>query len=298
VTVEVALVVCRYLRDASALGLWGAFAYLAVLVPRELAGDIDKKLACFRVCSGLLVVTMTAAFLPLQTGIIGNGWSDVVNLQTMYDVAFETSVGLVWQVQAVAAAAVCATLLVRRRHARMYATAAASALFLVTLAWGGHAAMRSGPLGLLDRLNNAVHLLSAGAWLGALIPLVAILASVRSPGKGRAMCVSALWRFSRAGRIAVGAVFLTGIGNTVFIVGRWPMEWRSTYQMLLALKIVLAVAMAALAVVNRYVIVPKLPIHAERALKTIRRNSIVEIGIGLTVVWLVAAFGTLDPRQP
>jgi copper resistance protein D len=148
----------------------------------------------------------------------------------------------------------------------------------------------------LHRINNAVHLLSAGVWLGALLPLILILAEFRVAGRGRAMRVIALWRFSRTGHLAVALVLITVAGNTAFVVGKWPLDWHSTYRRLLAMKIVLATAMTVLAVVNRYIIVPRLPQHRERALRVIKSNSIAEIAIGLFVVGLVAVFGTLDPR--
>jgi putative copper resistance protein D len=109
------------------------------------------------------------------------------------------------------------------------------------------------------------------------------------------MRVIALWRFSRAGRIAVVVVLLTGVGNTAFVLGPRPDDWSSTYLLLLTLKVALVLAMAALAVVNRYVNVPQLSTNSQHAFNSIRSNSILEIWLGLTIVGLVAAFGTLDP---
>jgi copper resistance protein D len=114
VSVDATLVLCRFLRDASAMIMWGAFAHLATLVPPDLAEEIDQKLATFRKVGGLLVLAMTA-LLPEQVRVIGDGWSDAFNAQTIRDVVFQTSVGRAWQVQVVAAYSSCSPYWCRNR---------------------------------------------------------------------------------------------------------------------------------------------------------------------------------------
>jgi copper resistance protein D len=102
----------------------------------------------------------------------------------------------------------------------------------------------------LHILNHILHLLSGGCWLGSLVVLPAGLARLRDP----ALCAHAtiaLRRFSSAGHIAVALVVITGIVNTSSIVGGWPDDLASPYQLLLNAKIVLVIAMACLAVTNR-----------------------------------------------
>jgi putative copper resistance protein D len=101
-------------------------------------------------------------------------------------------------------------------------------------------------------------------------------------------------RFSTVGHWAVALVILSGIGNMLLIVGTVPLNWSFEYQLQLTVKIVLVFAMTMLAIVNRYVFVPRLarePIY-EAAL---HRGTIAEIGLGLLVVGLVAWFGMLQP---
>src|SRR5437763_16450594 len=57
---------------------------------------------------------------------------------------------------------------VRRRHALNLVWAA---LALASLGWVGHAAGASGWAGLGRGLNQSIHLLAAGLWLGGLLPL-------------------------------------------------------------------------------------------------------------------------------
>jgi putative copper resistance protein D len=105
---EVALAACRFLHDASAMLLWGAFAYLATLVPQDLASDVGRRLQSARVVQIGLAVATTAAALPVQTALIGDGWPDALDPAMLKAVLFETSVGGAWQAQAAAALLVAA----------------------------------------------------------------------------------------------------------------------------------------------------------------------------------------------
>ena len=88
---------------------------------------------------------------------------------------------------------------------RPAAMAAASGLLLAALALTGHAVMQDGWLGAAHRLNDAVHVLSASAWLGALVPLLLILKRLGASGEHRET-IDALMRFSIAGQIVVALV--------------------------------------------------------------------------------------------
>jgi copper resistance protein D len=84
--------------------------------------------------------------------------------------------------------------------------------------------------------------------------------------------------------------------NTSLIVGGWPDDLASPYQLLLNAKIVLVIAMACLAVTNRYVFVPRLRRQPEHAVANIRNGTFAELVLGAGVLVLVAVFGIMDPR--
>jgi putative copper resistance protein D len=275
------------------LGLWGAFAYLAALVPRDLALDVTERLNTLRVSALVLAIVTTIMALPLETAMIGDGWNDALNTVTLRAVLFETSVGHAWQIQGGAAVLLAATLWMPVR-ARRIATAAAAGLALIALTFTGHAVMREGWLGAAHRFNDGLHLLSGGAWFGALVPLLPILRAFDDPKSHRAAGL-ALRRFSAAGHGAVALVIATGILNTALVLGRWPLDWTSPYQALLAIKVVLVLTMVALALLNRYVVVPRLAPHSGSAARIIRDIAITEIVLGAMVIGLVSAFGLLEP---
>jgi putative copper resistance protein D len=171
---------------------------------------------------------------------------------------------------------------------------ALSGFLLASLALTGHANMDEGTRGLLHILNDALHLLAGGAWLGSLLALPGCLARLSDP----AFCTeakTALRRFSSAGHLAVALVIATGILNTVLVLQRWPTDFTSTYQMLLAIKIAFVASMTGLALMNRYIFVPRMLTQSDRAIMQIRNGTYAELALGAGVLALVAFLGILDP---
>ena len=114
----------------------------------------------------------------------------------------------------------------------------------------------------------------------------------------RASCVTTTAepdrRFSGVGHVAVAIVLLTGIVNTMLILGGLPTNFASPYQLLLAIKIALVLLMIGVALVNRYVAVPRLA-RTPWALRGIVIGTCTEMLLGGIVVALVSAFATFDP---
>lgn len=288
-----ALQLCRFLHDASLMLLWGACAYLSLLVPRPLADTVWRMVARpFLLIAAIAVFTLLAA-LPVTTANIGNGWSDALDAGMIRDVVFESTVGVAWQAQALASIVMVCTLLLPEGW-RRHGLTLASGLGLASLSLTGHASMLEGWMQQAHRANDVLHVLAGGGWLGALVPLLPILKLLGRP-ECRAEAGVALRRFSNAGHVAVALVILSGIVNTLLILKHLPTDWSSPYQMLLAVKIALVAVMAVLAIINRYVFVPWIGRNHDRALLALRLGSIAEIIIGIVVIGLVAIFGMLEP---
>lgn len=287
-----ALDLCRFLHDAAAMLLWGGFVYLAWLVPQALAEDVARRLRPLRNAAIALIVLTLFAALPLRAAMLGEGWGDALDLETLRAVLFETTIGSSWQIQAVCALLLLGAPVVPQRWRRA-AIAVTSGLLLASLATIGHTALHQGSLRAAHMLNDAVHVLCAGGWLGALVPLLPVLRALDDPAR-RADAGSALRNFSRIGHGVVALVLLSGVANTLLVLGHLPTDFSSPYQALLAAKIALVAAMICLALGNRYVLVPRLsrPGGAETAL---RSGIFAEIALGLVVIGLVAVFGMLEP---
>lgn len=289
---EAALAICRALLDGSILYLWGAYAYVSTLVPAPLARQLSARLRVSQVVAVAMAVATTALLLPLRAATIGNGWASFADGATISAVLFQTSVGTAWLAQA-GAAAVLVGAAICSAGKRGGWTAIASGLLLATLPLTGHAAMHSGLEGLVHRVNDTIHLLAGGAWLGSLVPVLLILPKLHGDDQSGEARV-ALMRFSVAGHFAVALVIASGIINLFLIIGDLPLDWSYDYQKLLSLKIGLVALISFVALTNRYILVPRLNRRsADRALTYL---TVFELIAGAGIIGLVAWFGMLEPN--
>jgi putative copper resistance protein D len=149
-------------------------------------------------------------------------------------------------------------------------------------------------------LSDILHLLAAGAWLGAMLALVLIARGLVDEARIRSLAF-AVRRFEWVGAAIVLTLSITGVVNYLFIVGpRLDEVLLGTYGMLLAIKVLLFAAMLALAALNRFHLGPALA-QALRdgqhvvAVNALRRSVVVELAMALLIVALVAWLGTLSP---
>lgn len=291
-TPDIALSLCRFLVYGAAIFLWGSSAYLAALVPAGLSAAVSGRLHVFNRIALLTLAATMLAFPAVLTATIGNGWSDASNVDLIRSVLLETGGGHAWMVQAAATVGLCVTAAVGRIRSGNAIGALCAALLLAGMTITGHAAMNDGWLRMLHRFIDALHLLSGGAWLGSLIPVL-IIFSALDDDRSRADARLALMRFSTAGHVAVALVLLTGVANTLLIVGGLPTDWTLPYQRLLCLKILVVVGMVMIAVINRYVLVPRLS-HSG-SISPLKRSTGTAIALGVASLALVAWFGTLQP---
>jgi putative copper resistance protein D len=288
-----AIEICRFLHDSALLSLWGAAAFIASLLPRPLVVETLRRLGIFPVTAALIVLLTTIAMLPLEAAMLGDGWSDGLNVSTLQAVLLDSPVGTTLQVQMAAGVMLLLSFFAERER-RISAVAAFAALGIGALALTGHASMDGGWRLGAHRVNDTVHLLSGGAWLGALIPFLTVLRLAGDPEMHGPAQV-ALRRFSLAGHVAVALVLVTGLINTGLVLGRWPTDWSSPYQLLLSIKIATVCAMVGLATINRYVFVPAISDHSAAAVRAIRIASLGEILLAFAAIGLVAVFGMVDP---
>ena len=290
---DAALALCRLLHFAAAMLAFGAAGFAWALAPRRLAQALTPPVRRM-VGAAILVAAATAPiWLALEAGQMGEGWRDSLDPGAIGAVAFDTAFGRVW-LWRMALALLLVGALAIGRHDRWPPVTLAAGLFLASLGLVGHAAMIAGPAGVADRINHAVHLLCAGAWLGGLPPLILCLRRDADAGL-RAEVGVALRRFSTMGQAVVALVVATGAVNAALTLEVWRIDLSSPYQALLAAKIAAVAAMIALAAINRYVFVPRLKARRADALRAIARNSLAEIGLGIAALALVSVFAMLAP---
>ncbi|MGN7929564.1 copper homeostasis membrane protein CopD [Sphingopyxis sp. 22461] len=219
----------------------------------------------------------------------------------------ETDVGVAWLVRmaALLVTAVAAFRIARSPVAATMIVAVAGAVALATLVWSGHAGASEGTAGWIHRASDALHMIAAAIWLGAIAGFLLMLRPGEPAAKGRlAMTARSLDRFAPMGTLCVLLIAATGLVNGQMIVGAANIgrSIASPYGQLLAIKLLLFAAMLALAAANRWRLTPALgracdepdtdPASAARAM---RRSLVLEALAGLAILALVAWFGMLEP---
>ncbi|WP_159877442.1 copper homeostasis membrane protein CopD [Aquitalea denitrificans] len=292
-TADYLLWLCRWLIDGAALWLWGSALFLLALVPADLRMRIWQEQAVAYRRARLAILLATLCVLPLHSAILTDGWADSWQPATLLSVAGDTGMGQAWCWQLAAAL----TLWLSGRHRAGVSspglTTLTGASVLASLTLSGHAAMHGGGLGLAHRFNDLLHLLSSGAWLGAL-PLVRQLLRQPAPAP-QTVLRQIMLRFSSIGHGVVLVVIASGLGNLYLINGSLLPDSSSPYTTLLGLKLLMVAGMTLLALYNRYHLVPRMARDAH-ALPCFRRAVRVQIALSLLALALLASLGTLDPH--
>ena len=229
----------------------------------------------------LVLIARNILDVPLEAVLDDNGLASV---------ALDTRFGRIAGLRIVLVLAAAA--LVVWKGPRWPALVAVTAL-MASIVFTGHAGAGTGTSGLIHTISDVVHLTAAGVWLGALPALAwLVLWSRGAPARGT-VAVEVTRRFSTLALIAVVLVALSGIVNTVILVGLPSDPFATTYARALVLKVGLFAAMLALAAVNRFGLTPALP--RPGALGALAGTALAETALGLGVILIVGLLGTLPP---
>ena len=271
---------------------FGISVYLWAYAPERLRLALSPAARRLAVIASFAALITAILWLQLEAASMAGDLSAALDASVIDAVLTDTAFGHAWAAHCVLAAALAGAVLLRPRDRWGPAALAAGAL-LASLGLIGHAAMQSGAEGVLHRLNHAAHLLAGGAWLGGLIVFAMCLRAFgRDDLKREAM--EAMMGFSFWGQLIVAVVVLTGMADIAMISGHPPIPPTTLYRALLVAKIVLVMIMIALALFNRFVLVPRLKPGA-RALAALRSTCMGEVALGCLVVALVSVFALLDP---
>jgi copper resistance protein D len=277
-------------------------------------GSPLRRLVTWIAWTGLAVVVASgAAWLILFSAEIG-GRSLAATFagDVIGTVLTQTQFGRIWQLRGVLAVLLVLVLLLDRRRGPSRAAGgikvALAGGLVGALAWAGHGGADEGIGGDIHVIADAVHLLAAAAWVGALLPLAFLFNGARRSSSTTDVAVTlvATLRFSTLGVISVGTLLVTGLVNTWFLAGTIPALVGTDYGHLLLVKIALFLAMVCVAAVNRTNLTARLAgaptsASAHITLRQLARNSIVETAFGLLILVVVSVLGTMPPgihQQP
>ncbi|EBX4282587.1 copper resistance D family protein [Salmonella enterica subsp. enterica serovar Napoli] len=280
----------RFIHFASLMLVYGCALYGAWLALASIRRLMTRRFLHLQRHAAAWSVISAAFMLAIQGGLMGGGWPDVFSV-SVWGAVLQTRFGAVWIWQIILALVTLAVVVIAPVKMQRRLLILTVAQFIL-LAGVGHATMRDGVAGTLQQINHALHLLCAAAWFGGLLPVVYCMRMAQ--GRWRQHAISAMMRFSRYGHFFVAGVLLTGIGNTLFITG-FTAIWQTTYGQLLLLKCALVVLMVAIALTNRYVLVPRMRQENPRTDLWFVRMTQIEWGVGGIVLAIVSLFATLEP---
>ena len=276
------LVLCRFVHFIVVLLMFGACAFRPWLLGAEPQPALDRQL--LRITRGLAWTALAsgAIWLLLITVSMAGSWSAALQPSTVQLVLGKTFFGQVWTWHLIVNGLLIISLMTPWRAPRLPLIT----LLLITLAPVGHGAMLDGLSGQLLILNQVVHLMCVGAWLGGLLLLVLILRQSQ-----RFELAPVLRRFSGVGYGLVAGLLVTGLINVRVLTGQlWPTPLFSGFALILLIKVMLVLGMLALALLNRL----RLD-SCEQRLGSLRASVMLEWLLGVCAVAAVSLLGTLPP---
>lgn len=279
----------RFVHFAALMTVLGCALYGGWWAPPPLRRLFSQRFAPLIHFSLLACAASALLMLMVQGGLMGDGWRDVWQPEVWFAVA-ATQFGGVWLWQIILAGVALTIGWVKPRQMMRLLLLLTAAQFIL-LAGTGHSAMREGAIGAFQRSNHALHLLFAAAWLGGLLPFLYCLRLAK--GRWRQAAIYTMMRFSRYGHLAVAGVVLTGIVNALLIQNGWPLD--TPYSRMLLLKCALVAMMVVIALVNRYVVVPRMVMAEPATQRFFLRATQVELILGALVLACVSLFATWEP---
>lgn len=276
------LVLCRFVHFIVVLLIFGACVFRPLLLGAGPHPALDRQL--LRITRGLAWVGLLSGvtWLLLITASMAGSWDAALQPATVQRVLGKTFFGQVWTWHLLFNLLLVIALVKPWPALRLPLLA----LLLVTLAPVGHGAMLDGLSGRLLILNQVVHLVCVGAWLGGLLVLVLIL---RRPQGYELEAI--LRRFSGVGYGLVAGLLVTGLINVRVLTGQlWPTPLFSGFALILLIKVMLVLAMLALALLNRLRIE-----RCDERLNSLKASVLLEWLLGIAAVAVVSLLGTLPP---
>ncbi len=286
------LVVARAIHFAATATVTGAALFRCLIADLPNLKDLRRPLAVLQL-AGLALAFVSGVFwlLSVAAAFASGDMLAAAHNGAAWLLLTETNFGRAWLARLLLAVLVLVGLRIRSP----ILAAVAATWLMGALAWSGHAAGTPGLDGELHLLADVAHLMAAAAWLGSLLPLWLLYRTAllrESPSLWRGL-QTATQRFSMLGVVCVGTLLATGVVNAWMLVASVSALGDTRYGELLVIKVLLFAAMVGVAAVNRLRLTPRLP--TGRTARSLARNIVLELGLGLAILVIVSALGVLPP---
>lgn len=289
-----AAVAGRWLHFTALLLLLGAFAFRLFLLPRLSLDDVVRRdivRRAWRVVAFAALLLGTAAVLRLwQQSVALHGADRAWSSPLLSMMLTDTNWGRAWLVQAFLFAVLGAGIVRARpgRDGSALIIAVPAVLGLATIpALTGHAA-GVGRLATLVVMNDALHVIAAGAWLGmlAVVTFVLVPALVRHDATPVRSIAAAVDRFSPLALTAAAVLVTTGVINALMHISALRQLTGTGYGRALMVKLGLFALVLAAGFVNWRFVRPGLSVATDA--KRLRISAGAELAFAAFVLLATA----------
>ena len=304
----------RFVHLVAALVLAGGLGFQLIVAQPAFAGAVEsasalkpaywrQQLQIYRWCVVCLSTTLPLALWLQAANVSGSvtmGFRELLLLLT------ETQFGKVWLARLTLLVFIAAAFGSRRVESPsshfLALLFSLSVCLSAALVLAGHAAAADG-VEFAARLSaDALHLLASAVWFGGLMPLALLLKhSVRSGAADVAR--AATRRFSTLALASVLIIIATGLCNAWTLVGGFAPLFGTLYGKLLLAKLGLFLAMLAVGAANLLLLKPRITAPGNSdggtsgALRSLSRNVVMEILLGLVILLIVGHMGITPPAR-
>jgi putative copper resistance protein D len=232
------LPVAAFLARLSAIAMIGMLVAAVFLLPGRsgvVEGLAATAVANAARCAWAWVASLVGVIVLAAADTAGEPL-DELSFGTLWSFGYDTPLGRLILVEALAAAALAVVLRWTVSVRALAVVLVAAVIALVPRSWSGHSATGSHDLAAISLF---VHVVAAALWMGGLLALtwVAVRGSKRLPAAVTRYATLALWTFA--------ALAISGLANAAVRVPQWS-DLASGYGALLVAKAIALIALGAL----------------------------------------------------
>ncbi|MFN3620838.1 CopD family protein [Sphingorhabdus sp.] len=297
---EVAFPLLRFAHYGLLLGLFGVTAFRSFGLQRAFGQNGTPSISIAITVSAIAALIVTVALMLVSIAAMMALPVSQVEWATVKAMLLSTELGWAFLARVGFLIAAVTTCILFRRSAHSHAIAALwFGLAVATLPWSGHAAASDGLLGTAHRVNDAVHLLAAGLWLGAIGWFLYLTAAAhRRLAIVAAPLLADVHKFAPLGILLVAIVAGTGAINAQLIFGieNSLRVVRTNYGWLLAVKILVVGVMLSFGARNAWIGKQQAASNdIETNLAKLRASLGAELTMAIVVIGLMAFIGMMSP---
>ena len=296
--VEVWIIVLRGVQYAAGAVLLGMPAFMLYSARAVGPLGLGWPRPATAWAAAVLILAAPVA-LVAQTAMMAGSLSEAFKPEALAFMVTGMGLGKALVVRTLAAAlALGAALLLRPGRLMWSLLTLLGVVVSASFSWTGHGAATQGAGHMLHLASDIVHAVAASVWVGALAAFAVLI--VRRPSGDSAWdagVARSLTGFAGVGTAAVGALVVTGLINSAYLVGlsRALSLGDSPYGVLLTIKLALFGLMVCLAAANRFRLAPLMAPDAGQAMPHLRKSLVIEFGLALTILAVVAVMGVQPP---